>query len=319
MRSAASAALAYMLRLVALLCNAHALLAKKHCAVLSYVQHCQYTYHCSFPHCTTAEGVALSVAGELLQDLNLNSLAVSSLTVSPPTSDTATLQQQQQQLSPVSLVRTSHHDEVKRASTPAPSPSHKQRALQEQHEQLLNAASLSPPQTATVLSPSSAMKLMYGSSSSGSECGSSDSDASPSLAAAVYTHESSSRGGAESLAQQEQQPQPQRGAYAFPIDSMHVGTQLASPPQTLRSEAVDNMSDSSDSSNSYSSPTTVIAKKMSSLSPHAEEFVPSIGGARVSSPAIGAGSDAVAFALGNEFDAEQQQQLQQAEEDSTGS
>jgi Ataxin-2 C-terminal region len=267
--------------------------------------------------------VALSVAGELLQDLNLNSLAVSSLTVSPPTSDTATLQQQQQQLSPVSLVRSSqqgqHHDEVKRASTPAPSPSHKQRALQEQHEQLLNAASLSPPQTATVLSPSSAMKLMYGSSSSGSECGSSDSDASPSLAAAVYTHESSRRGGADSLAQQEQQPQPQRGAYAFPIDSLHVDTQLASPPQTLRSVAVDSMSDSSDSSNSYSSPTTVIAKQKSSLSPHAEEFVPSIGGARVSSPAIGASSDAVAFALGNEFDAEQQQQLQQAEEDSTGS
>eukprot|EP00953_Heterococcus_sp_UTEX-ZZ885_P006270 3837-Heterococcus_DN1.PRE.1 len=136
------------------------------------------TIGCAAMHCTCIagkeplrKGVALSVAGELLQDLNLNSLAVSSLTVSPPTSDTATLQQQQQQLSPVSLVRSSqqgqHHDEVKRASTPAPSPSHKQRALQEQHEQLLNAASLSPPQTATVLSPSSAMKLMYGSSSSG--------------------------------------------------------------------------------------------------------------------------------------------------------
>eukprot|EP00953_Heterococcus_sp_UTEX-ZZ885_P006269 3836-Heterococcus_DN1.PRE.1 len=164
------------------------------------------------------------------------------------------------------------------------------------------------------------MKLMYGSSSSGSECGSSDSDASPSLAAAVYTPDNNIRSGADSsLAQQQQQPQPQRGAYAFPIDSMHVDTQLASPPQTLRSVAVDSMSDSSDSSNSYSSPTTVIAKKKSSLSPHAEEFVPSIGGARVSSPAIGASSDAVAFALGNEFDAEQQQQLQQAEEDSTGS
>jgi Ataxin-2 C-terminal region len=269
--------------------------------------------------------VALSVAGELLQDLNLNSLAVSSSTVSPPTSDTAMLQQQQQQLSPVALMRSSqqgqHHDEVKRASTPAPSPSHKQRALQEQHEQLLNAASLSPPQTATVLSPSSAMKLMYGSSSSGSECGSSDSDASPSLAAAVYAHDSSSSstGADSSLLQQHQQPQPQRGAYAFPIDSMHVDTQLASPPQTLRSEAADSMSDNSDSSSSYSSPTTVLAKKKSSLSPHAEEFVPSIGGARVSSPAIGASSDAVAFALGNEFDAEQQQQLQQAEEDSTGS
>jgi Ataxin-2 C-terminal region len=269
-------------------------------------------------HCTLTEGVALSVAGELLQDLNLNSLAVSSLTVSPPTSDTATLQHQQQQLSPVALVRSSQQQgqqhEAKRASTPAPSPSHKQRALQEQHEQLLNAASLSPPQTAAVLSPTSAMKLMYGSSSSGSECGSSDSEVSP---AAVYDDDSGS--GSSILHQEQQQPQPQRGAYAFPIDSMHVDTQLASPPHALRSEA-----DSTSNSSADSSPTTTVAKKKSSLSPHAEEFVPSIGGVRVNSPPIGV-SDAVAFALGNECDAEQQQQMQQQQqqqqqaEDSTDS